>query len=252
MEATMSYPTNLTLIRHGESEGNIANRFSRKGDNRYFTPEHLARHSAWWHLSTLGIEQAKITGDWLRANGFAQFDHCLVSSHLRALETASYLDMRTSNWLADWQVRYDLRERDFGTIDVMQDDRRKILYPEYTQQLEYDRFYTRPPQGESQADLCERLRDWVVPFLKDEAENKNVIMVTHGDTIRALRIILEGITPLRYNHWLINNDPYLDTSNCQIVQYTRINPYEPRDVRQQLAWVRSLCPADKDAPANYD
>jgi len=102
------------------------------------------------------------------------------------------------------------------------------------------------------ADLCERLRRWVVPFLTNEGADKNVVIVAHGDTIRALRIIIEGIDPARYNHLLINDDPYLDTSNCQIVQYASVNPSNPTDTRSQPTWVRSLCPAYKKAPANYD
>jgi len=248
MEAKMSYPMNLVLIRHGESEGNRSNWFSRHGDNRYFTPEHLARHSAWWHLTELGIKQAEVTGEWLRKNNLHHFDHHIVSSHVRAIETASYLGLDD----ALWDVRYELRERDFGLVDVLADDEKNRRFPEYVRRLDFDRYFNRPPKGESMDDMRLRIEKSMIPLLRDTADGERVLIVSHGDTIRALRIIIEGINPVVYNHLVINDDPYLDTSNCQIVEYTRVNPKNKDDVRETFGWVRSLCPAVANAPASYD
>lgn len=42
----MTMPIDLVLVRHGESEGNAARRFSVGGDNSVFTEELCGRHTA--------------------------------------------------------------------------------------------------------------------------------------------------------------------------------------------------------------
>ena len=61
-------PIDIILVRHGESEGNVVHKASRKGDNRLFTPEFRDRHSRTFRLTDKGIAQAKTAGAWLRAN----------------------------------------------------------------------------------------------------------------------------------------------------------------------------------------
>jgi len=243
----MTYPLNLVIIRHGESEGNVANDFSRKGDNHCFTPEHLSRHSHWWRLSDRGITQVKLTGDWLRQNHFDHFDHYLTSTQARAIETAAYLNFTKSNW----QLEYDWRERDAGDFDVMTEDERQLRYPEYFKLYERERFFLPHPNGESTADVTSRLQRRLIPLLSQTWTNKNVIMVGHGDTIRALRIIIENIAPHVFNSLMTSKDPYLKTENCQIIHYTRINPANLKDVRAEPTWVRSLCPSNPKTP-HYD
>ena len=48
----------LVLVRHGESEGNIARRRSLLGDHSVYAGEFLERHSSLWRLSDQGREQA--------------------------------------------------------------------------------------------------------------------------------------------------------------------------------------------------
>ena len=67
----MPMPEDLYLVRHGESEGNLVNERSWKGDDSLFTQEHLGRHSFEWHLTDRGIEQAKAAGAFLRERGKA-------------------------------------------------------------------------------------------------------------------------------------------------------------------------------------
>ncbi|OGN08741.1 MAG: hypothetical protein A3J46_03230 [Candidatus Yanofskybacteria bacterium RIFCSPHIGHO2_02_FULL_41_11] len=61
-------PIDLIFVRHGQSEGNVANKASRKGDNSFFTPEFRERHSRAFRLTNKGIEQAKSAGFWLKKN----------------------------------------------------------------------------------------------------------------------------------------------------------------------------------------
>jgi broad specificity phosphatase PhoE len=64
----MAMPVDLVLVRHGESEGNIAHALSKSGDDRHYTPEFRARHSSTWRLSDRGVEQARIASASLRPN----------------------------------------------------------------------------------------------------------------------------------------------------------------------------------------
>ena len=93
------FPHNLYLVRHGESEGNIANSRSRRGDHNDFTPEFMNRHSSDLRLTYKGKAQAKAVGDWFRGNTLGEFNGFGVSPYARALETASLLGLHNAKWL---------------------------------------------------------------------------------------------------------------------------------------------------------
>jgi len=95
----MPLPIDLVLVRHGESESNLANKRDRAGDSSLInTPGHRERHSSEFRLTDLGKQQAKAAGDWLKINIDGQFDYCLTSPFIRAIETAGYMDLPGSNW----------------------------------------------------------------------------------------------------------------------------------------------------------
>src|SRR3989338_6760651 len=91
-------PIDLIFIRHGQSEGNVANKASRKGDNSFFTPEFRDRHSRSFRLTDKGISQAKAAGKWIRKNIPMPFDRFYVSDYVRAKETAACLDLEAAQW----------------------------------------------------------------------------------------------------------------------------------------------------------
>jgi len=77
-------PIDLLLVRHGESEGNVAMSLSRKGDDRYFTPEFRNRHSSSYRLTPQGEAQAMAAGAWIRDNVGSQFDRRSTMTLLRS------------------------------------------------------------------------------------------------------------------------------------------------------------------------
>src|SRR3989344_2554530 len=117
-------PIDIVLVRHGQSEGNKANKYSRKGDNKFFTPEFLDKHSRVFRLTDRGINQALAAGEWLRANVPIPFDRFYVSDYIRAKETAGYLRLHN----ATWRVEFHLRERDMASMDNCPDDEKKKLF----------------------------------------------------------------------------------------------------------------------------
>ncbi|KAJ1617723.1 histidine phosphatase superfamily [Pavlovales sp. CCMP2436] len=106
----------LVLVRHGESEGNIAHRRSLRGDHAlYENPFFAQRHSSQWRLTNLGIEEAVKTGEWLRSNIDINFDRYYVSEYVRAMETAANLGLPDATWYSETF----LRERDLGIFDLI-------------------------------------------------------------------------------------------------------------------------------------
>src|SRR5438874_4087686 len=100
----MTMPLDLVLVRHGESEGNVAFASSRLGDHSHFTPEFLARHSSKWRLTDKGREQAHAAGEWLRGHLAPAFDryiklhNCQVLHYTRR-DPASGVASAHVNWM---------------------------------------------------------------------------------------------------------------------------------------------------------
>lgn len=90
----MTLPIDLVLLRHGQSEGNLARQRSKDGDNSVFIEEFKNRHTAQYRLTAKGREQAKRAGAWLRkefGDRRVRFDRYFVSEYTRAKETAALL-----------------------------------------------------------------------------------------------------------------------------------------------------------------
>src|ERR1700677_3754081 len=149
----MPMPLDLILVRHGESEGNVARKFSNTGDNSIFTEEFCNRHNSRLRLTDRGKSQARAAGIWLQENIGTHFDRYLVSGFLRAMETAALLSLPDAEWYEDFY----LRERDLGLFDIMPEEEKRTKYPEVFRQYQLDPFYWTPPKGESIAQLCLRI-----------------------------------------------------------------------------------------------
>ena len=88
----MTMPKEIVLLRHGQSEANVV----LKDKNHGIEPaiDDAIRDRPDWkqRLTVSGIEQAKIAGNWIRANigSIASFDAVYYSPFLRTRETAAY------------------------------------------------------------------------------------------------------------------------------------------------------------------
>lgn len=234
----MAMPIDLVLVRHGQSEGNIANKYSKKGDDRYYTQEFCDRHSSKWRLSNKGIEQAKIAGDWIQKNVSKEFERYYTSEYIRAMETSTLLDLENAVWFAD----FFLRERDWGDFDMLPHKERVNKYADAIRRREIDSFYWTPPNGESMADLCIRLK-WILDTLHRECSDKNVIMVCHGEVMWGFRVLLERIPQEAFIELDSSDDEKNRIHNCQVIQYSRKNP-KTGEISPYLNWFRSVCPWD--------
>ncbi len=240
----MTMPVDLVLVRHGESEGNVAFGLSRQGDHSHFTPEFLARHSSRWRLTDRGVEQARRAGDWLRANVAAAFDRYYAAEYLRAMETAAHLGFAGARWYCEFY----LRERDWGALDVMSFQERRARYAEDLARRERDAFFWVPPGGESMAEVCLRV-DRVLDTLHRECADKRVLVVCHGEVMWAFRVRLERMSQERYRELDQDADVRVKVHNCQVLHYTRRDP-ATGGLSPHLDWMRSVCPWDEGLSCN--
>lgn len=230
-------PKVLVFVRHGESEGNFVKRKNSRGDSSAFTPEFLDRHSSKFRLTDKGRDQAVITGEWIRANSSTCFDRYYVSEYTRALETAALLGFKD----AKWRKEFDLRERDYGFMDLLSPEQRESFYGEEIKIAKKDRFLMPiPGGGESIATMCMRVR-MLFDTLHRECSYDRVCIVSHGELIWGCRIRLERITMDRYHELIESKDPFNRIHNCQVLEYTRVDPHSGIEFNY-YKWMRSVCP----------
>jgi len=240
----MTMPIDFVLVRHGESEGNVANKRSRAGDHSAFDGEFMQRHSSLWRLTDKGRQQAIVAGEWIRKNIRPYFDRCYTSEYLRAMETAALLNLDQATWYRD----FFLRERSWGQLDVMSQEEKYTKYLDEMNRRERDGFFHAPPGGECMADVCLRI-NWILNTLHRECSDKRVIIVCHGEVMWSFRVKLERLTQQEYCRLDKSENPYDKINNCQILHYTRRDPVSGR-LEANLNWMRSICPTDLSKSSN--
>jgi 2,3-bisphosphoglycerate-dependent phosphoglycerate mutase len=190
----------LVLLRHGQSQWNLENRFT-----------------GWWDvdLSPAGVEEARLAGALLREKGF-DFDCCFTSVLTRAIRTPNLLlhEMGRS-WLPvtkDWH----LNERHYGGLTGL--NKQEMIDKVGAEQVKmWRRSYDIPPPPvepgshyDVSADrryagvevpLTESLKDTIaraVPYYEREiapalTAGKRVLVAAHGNSLRGIIKYLSGI-----------------------------------------------------------
>ena len=232
-------PKNLFLVRHGQSEGNLVRKqFEESGNESFFSDEFLGLHESQYALTELGVNQAKKAGLWFLKNDLTTFDRMLVSNNVRAMQTAAYLNIK-----GHWMIDFNLRERDGGLFNALTPSQRDENYSDQRKFYNKQPFLFRPPQGESIADLCQRVKI-VLDTLARECDGKNVIIVCHGHVMRTFRIILERMSLQKTNEFLLTSEGWGKVPNCSIIHYTRDDPFNnKRGLADHFDWMRMIRPA---------
>ena len=170
----------LILVRHGQSEWNLQNLFTGWRDPA---------------LTEKGIEEAKLCGQNLNTYGFIP-DYCFTSSLQRAQHTLDLILNEGKIFDITITRNRALNERDYGDLSGLnKDDARKKWGEE--QVLIWRRSYdVPPPGGESLKDTAARTLPYyeseILPLLK---AGKTVLIAAHGNSLRALVMAIEGLTP---------------------------------------------------------
>lgn len=171
----------LILVRHGQTEANVAKRLDTKLPGAMLTPE--------------GRLQAGMFASGLVARTTASR---LVSSRaLRARQTASYVES-ASGVMAD--VRDDLHEVQAGELEDRTDRESHELFTKTFHLWHTGDLGAHVPGGESGFDVLARyvpvVRALREEFLEDPEQNGDVVVVSHGAAIRLVGAQLGGVPGL--------------------------------------------------------
>lgn len=234
----MAMPNELVFIRHGESEANIVQK-TEDHDVHPNTVSELFLRPDWKHrLTPAGVEQAQNARLWLERNlgGTASFNALYVSPFLRTRETAAYIGGFDQE---GWTIDDRLVERSWGVYGKLPRAEQRAQYPRTAEEKRLNPWYTRLDGGESMPDVYARFRSFQ-ETLHRERSGERVLAVTHGDFINAARYGVERMTPEEWEA-LDENKEYT-IRNCTILEYTRVNPHDPEEVREKLHWRRYTYP----------
>ncbi len=180
----------LLLIRHGESEGNVAATDARMAGAEVIA---VPARDADVNLSGTGQEQAKALGAALAriAEEFRP-DAVVSSPYARAFQTAE-IAVEAAGWPVKVQLDERLRDRELGILDRLTRLGVEKRYPEEAERREWlGKMYYRPPGGESWADVALRLRS-VLDELNNLGSGHRVMLVCHDALIMLFRYVLEGM-----------------------------------------------------------
>ena len=193
---------NLILIRHGESVWNKENKFTGWTDVG---------------LSSKGIDEAIEAGKFLKEHNIV-YDKAYTSVLKRAIDTLYYV-MRENHEVSVTKA-WQLNERHYGALQGLNKDEMRAKYGE-EKVHEWRRSYkTKPPMLEKDDErypgnnrlyddvprdllpLSESLEDTVnrvMPYYeehikKDLDAGQNILIVAHGNSLRALIKYIEKIS----------------------------------------------------------
>ena len=234
-------PIDLILVRHGQSEGNVAKRLSEQGNHEAMA-KLQEKHTRSFRLSEKGREQAINAGKWLIeefCTNNSGFDRFITSEYVRAMETAGLLDVQGARWYRNFY----LTERDWGSLESSPEDERELKYAEAMKMRIVEPFFWRPPNGESMAQVCLRL-DRVLQTLHRESSDKKVIIVCHGEVMRGFRVLLERMPQQQFAQSYLSSNDEDRIHNCEIMHYTRRDP-NTGSLSPYANWIRRVRPANQ-------
>jgi 2,3-bisphosphoglycerate-dependent phosphoglycerate mutase len=169
----------LVLVRHGQSEWNLKNLFTGWKDV---------------DLTEQGIAEARAAGRKLKAQGLA-FDVAYTSALKRAQRT---LDLILEEMGQKVPIVRDqaLNERDYGDLSGLnKDDARKRWGDEqvHVWRRSYD---VAPPGGESLKGTAARVLPYYIQdILPRVLRGERVLVSAHGNSLRALVMVLDHLSP---------------------------------------------------------
>ena len=211
-------PNRIILVRHGESEGN-ADR------NHYRTiPDYALM------LTPNGVAQARQAGREIKEIIGSENIHVYLSPYFRTRQTCQYIRESIETNVVKTTEDPRLRELDWGHLRHP-DDNEEIIRARDS----FSTFYYRIPDGESGADVYDRVSTFLETLHRDFNKKEypqNTLIVTHGLT---LRLFL-----MRWFHWTVEEFENLrNPRNCQVVvmqknakdRYELISELKKRDSR---------------------
>jgi 2,3-bisphosphoglycerate-dependent phosphoglycerate mutase len=168
----------LVIFRHGQSVWNLENKFTGWVDVE---------------LTSKGTEEARLAG--LKLMGY-HFDYAYASDLKRAQNTLS-ITLKSSKHAPITPIyNKALNERMYGDLQGLDKTDTTKKYGEEQVKIWRRSFDIAPPNGESLKDTAAR----VIPYFESEIvpklkAGKNIVIAAHGNSLRALIMHLENLTP---------------------------------------------------------
>ena len=190
----------LVLVRHGQSIWNLENKFTGWTDVE---------------LSTQGINEAIEAGKVLKENGFT-FDIAYTSVLKRANDTLDYILKELNEENIEINKSWRLNERHYGALQGLNKKETALKYGDEQVHIWRRSYDVQPPALDDEDDRykemigkyteyvphTECLKDTierVIPYWesnnkKSLLDNKKVIIVAHGNSLRGLIKYLDNIS----------------------------------------------------------
>ena len=206
------WPSQLWIIRHGESAGNVARDFAMQSGAARID---IDARDVDVPLSALGEQQADAVGRWFNTLPEAERPEVVLTSpYARARRTAALIQ-HAASLAGDVVIDERLREKEFGVLDRLTSAGIKDLYPdEAERRKDLGKFYYRPPAGESWCDVVLRLRS-ALHTVSLHHGGKRVLIVGHQVVVLCLRYLIENMTEQE----ILAIDAEGDVANCSVTEY---------------------------------
>ena len=175
----------LILLRHGQSQWNLENRFTGWKDIE---------------LSEKGILEAKISGRLIKEKKIP-IDKVYSSELKRAIDTA-IIAMKEANYdhlFNNGELiitkNIAVNERDYGDLVGLNKKETAEKFGKEQVHIWRRSYDVNPPGGESLKNVVERVKPYFENTMKKDLENKkNILLSAHGNSLRALFLILNFYT----------------------------------------------------------
>ena len=194
----------LVIVRHGQSIWNLENKFTGWTDV---------------DLSENGIKEAKEAGKILKSKNY-KFDIAYTSLLKRAQDTLKYILEELDETNIEKKESYKLNERHYGALQGLNKDETRKKYGDEQVKLWRRSMFIKPPAlsldderypgndikykdlNKEELPTTENLQDtinrvidyWNSDIKKDLLNNKNVIIVAHGNSLRGLIKYLDNVS----------------------------------------------------------
>lgn len=167
----------LVLLRHGESQWNLENRFTGWVD----VP-----------LSSRGVQEAKNAGEKLRPY---RFDRAFTSVLQRAIDTLRLALEVIGQTSIPIEKDKALNERMYGELQGLNKAETAKKYGDDQVKIWRRSYDVPPPGGESLKDTAERVLPYYEKVIKPRVlKGETILIAAHGNSLRALVMELERLS----------------------------------------------------------
>ena len=170
----------LVLVRHGQSEWNLKNLFTGWRDV---------------DLTEQGIAEAKAAAAKLKARGLT-FGVCFTSALIRAQRSLDLMLADLGQTGLPITRDQALNERDYGDLSGLNKDDARAKWGDEQVHIWRRSYAVAPPGGESLRDTGARTWPYYLHTIQPHVlRGEGVLIVAHGNSLRALIMALDGLTP---------------------------------------------------------